>query len=381
MWWLIIPVAKLAFWPVKFLVRHLAKSFFYSLLPFEKHASSVIRLADFCILLAKISIRLIILPFQILYGILEILEWCASTVISILEAIWYGILFTTKALMVILLIWATLCVVSCLRSFVHGQFELLNQTIQRIKSHLEQEKQNRETLEETRIFEENLKQKEREERLRQEAAAEQSRRKKQKEAEQMRQDKYRRPQANTQRPRKQHEQNHSKRRQYQSHSPPPKHNEHRDKPFPKQPTPSSPKGSNTHHSPITAYSAWRTQYTRTLKNRASMLSFPEPPVLSPCKACFTVPRHLKACKHNIEQLYRAAATEGKESEDPLLFPAMHAKLGHPNARLRKLLLIERTIWHPDRFQVCPVEVRREFIQKSTELFQVIGGILEKYCVC
>lgn len=104
-----------------------------------------------------------------------------------------------------------------------------------------------------------------------------------------------------------------------------------------------------------AYQTWQTHRMGVLKCKGTMTNFPEPPswpcinVKDPCRG----DRHLQACKHSIERLYRAADSDYKE-----------------------ILAIEKTVWHPDKFHACPPAGKEQIEMKATELFQIICNLLD-----
>lgn len=113
---------------------------------------------------------------------------------------------------------------------------------------------------------------------------------------------------------------------------------------------------------LAIYQRWKQIRTEALKRKEKMTNFPAPPKL-PCSIpnCTAGQQRLRICKHGLRRLYKAAVSSGIADGKTLI----------------QLLMAERAIWHPDRFSPCPVRTRTEIIGMATELFQVIGSIIDE----
>lgn len=102
------------------------------------------------------------------------------------------------------------------------------------------------------------------------------------------------------------------------------------------------------------YDDWRVRCDKFFANRETAKSFPHPPYSDPCSQVCKQNLVLKACKHSMKRLYAASGRE-----------------------LGALLKEERIAWHPDKMSRCLLERRKEFQEKASEMFKLIGILLEE----
>lgn len=111
--------------------------------------------------------------------------------------------------------------------------------------------------------------------------------------------------------------------------------------------------------PLSAtYEEWKWLCSLALADKTQMLGFPEPPS-SHCGDCAMIPnRKLATCKCDLKTLFESA--KNVNSREAYV----------------RLLKVERLQWHPDTFCTVPTAVRVEVQAKATELFQLIGQLLD-----
>jgi hypothetical protein len=104
------------------------------------------------------------------------------------------------------------------------------------------------------------------------------------------------------------------------------------------------------------YDDWRARCDNFFANRETARTFPHPPNLGSCTQGCKENFILIACRHSMRKLYSHAAS-GQE----------------PGVLLKE----ERIVWHPDRLSRCLPKRKDEFQAKASELFKIIGMMLDE----